>query len=507
MNKPFPFGVNGLWRTEFVFMAFRLVTLCTALISFFPGPAAAGDILNINRENTAFYDGLSLSPDKAVSGRNVSPISCYRLERSGLAGSDPGCPASDAGMWNVKPLSTITAKFLVGNEEKAAIPGSSGLVYYKGANLFLFEDGYATYGDTFAFYYQLKQVETEQLKQSQIFRAYAKYRSGKWSIEAGKDNVALGPGEYGGLLLSTHAEPYPLIKIATEEPLDFFGKWDVTFMNGWLMWDKQKDPSNSNVLAMRIAYSPADWFEFAATRITHYGGAGRPSYQPNEYLSLIGGGGEHGGGRFNNDGIVSYDTTLRLPLNGLFPSVKSFTIYDEEASGDFGTFWQSYPAGAKQVDFIEWGQPSNTIGMTLALEDDFFRLEYNRIVNGFYLHLNYPYEGYSFHDVSLGAFTGTNSRSLVYSHLHRFSGQARLKYQIGEYEDPKVTQPYDPPVQMWRYFLVVEPQISFGPHTVSLYMRYDRTTNYDTNFMANQYSVVPENKDFYTLGISVTMAL
>lgn len=107
----------------------------------------------------------------------------------------------------------------------------------------------------------------------------------------------------------------------------------------------------------------------------------------------------------------------------------------------------------------------------------------------------------------MGAITGTNSRSLVYSHIHRFDDHARLKYQIGEYEDPKVTQPNDPPFQMWRYFLVVEPQRSFGPYSVSLYLRYDNTTNYDTNFLAHKYNVVPENKDFYTLGISVTMAL
>lgn len=489
-------------------MTFRQGISCVALaLLLFPVSAGAADILNINPENRAFYDRLGLASDKMAPGRNVSPASCYRLEKAGLDNADSGCAAGEAGTWNFKPLSGITAKFLVGNEEKAVIPGSSGLVYYKGANLFLFEDGYATYGDTFAFYYQFKQIETEQFKQSQIFRAYAKYRLGKWSIEAGKDNVALGPGEYGGLLLSTNAEPYPLIKLATEEPLDFFGKWDITLMNGWLLWNKEQDPSNSNVMAVRAAYSPAGWLELAGTRIIHYGGAGRPAYAPNEYLTLFGGGSEHMGGSFNNDGIVSYDITLRLPLNRLFPSVKSFTVYDEEASGDFGTWWQSYPTEAKKVEFIEWGQPSNTTGMTLAFEDDFFRLEYNRIVNGFYRHPSYSYEGYSHHDVSLGAITGTNSRSLVFSHLHRFSGQTRLKYQIGRYETPKTPQSYEPQLQMFRDFIVVEPQSSFGSYAVSLYLRYDRTTNYDTNFLPNQYSIIAEDKDFYTLGISVTMEL
>ncbi len=491
---------------EFTAMISRLGALYVALATLlFPAAAGAADILNINPENSAFYDSLGIVSDKMTSGWGVSPTSCYRLEKSGLDSADSGCVVSNDGVWNLKPLSSITGKFFAGNEEKAVIPGSSGLVYYKGANLFLFEDGYAAYSDSFAFYYQFKQIETEQLKQSQIFRAYAKYRLGKWAIEAGKDNVALGSGEYGGLLLSTNAEPYPLIKLATEEPLDFLGKWDITLMNGWLLWNKQQDPSNSNVFAMRMTYSPASWLELGGTKITHYGGAGRPQYQTNEYLQLISGFGEHVSGKYNNDGILSFDATLRLPLDMLFPSVKSFTLYDEEAAGDVATFFTDTPSGVQRESFFYFGQPSNMSGMTLAFEDDFFRLEYQRICYGFYLHSQYPYEGYAYQGVSMGGITGTNSRTLVYSHMHRFSGQTRLKYQIGRYEDPKSPHLDESPLQMVRDFIVVEPQSRFGLYDVSLYMRYDKTTNYDTNDLPNQYTIIAEDKDFYTLGILVTM--
>jgi hypothetical protein len=486
------------------------LVLCIAFALFlFPDFARAADILNINVENAYFYDNLGLYPGNGVAGRNTLPTSCYRLEKSGLNSSDSGCPVNDSGNWTLNPIASITAKFLVGSEDEGIILGSSGLKYYKGNNIFLFADGSATYSDRFAFYYQLKQIEAEQVTQSQIFRAYAKIRFGKWAIEAGKDNVALGVGEYGGLLLSSHAEPYPLVKLATEEPMDFLGKWDFTIMNGWLIAPTQKDPANSNVLAMRLTYSPASWLELGGTKITHFGGAGRPLYQPGDYFTVATGLEQRQtSGNFENQGLLSADITLRLPLDLLFPSVKSFTIYDEEAAADPQFWFQSTAPGVTKPGFVDWNEPSDMWGMTLAFEDDFFRLEYYKTCVGMYLHSAYPYDGYAYQDVSLGAITGTNSRSMILSHMHRFSGQTKLRYQIGYYEDPKFTEPLGgvSQTQMYRDFITLEPQGTFGPYTLSLYMRYDRTTNYDTNFLPNQYTVVPDSKDIYTVMVSATRA-
>ena len=54
-----------------------------------------------------------------------------------------------------------------------------------------------------------------------LFRAYAKIMFWKFSLEGGKDNVQLGPGEYG-LLLSSNTVPYYLVKLQTEQSLEAF---------------------------------------------------------------------------------------------------------------------------------------------------------------------------------------------------------------------------------------------------------------------------------------------
>ncbi len=471
--------------------------------TFLPGVSWAETLLNANIEDTYFYGNLESSRFASHANQDIRPFSYWRAGQFVGDNERVDFPGREDENASGKLLSSITTKLYVGNEENSFIEGQSGLRLKKGTNLFLFEDGYYTYGDELALYYQLKQTVNEGNKQSQISRAYAKYRVGKFSLEAGKDNVSIGPGEYGGLLLSSNAEPYPLVKLATEEPLYLLGDWDLVIMNGWLRDDNTSVP-NTQILVVNVNYKPVEWLELGLTRVEHYGGDGRPGYTLDEYpLLLMGTNDNIPTSRFNNDGFFGYEVSLYLPLDLLSPGVRNAKIYFEEDGGDANIFWQDQLPGQERSVFT-LRQVSEMMGMFVAMDDDIFRLEYTKVCRDFYTHNvvgDYTYQG-----MSLGAPGGTNSRNLFFKHLHYFDSSTSLEYKIGAYEKPKFTNPWgavENPLQMTRYYLSIQPEKKFGRYVVQAYLRYDKTQNYNTEFNPSAWNIVAEDKDLFIAGVSL----
>ncbi len=141
-------------------------------------------------------------------------------------------------------------------------------------------------------------------------------------------------------------------------------------------------------------------------------------------------------------------------------------------------------------------------GIKVSTSSNTYRIEYTKVPSDFYLHHMYPYDGLTINGLSLGAPLGTNSRSLIATNIHRFDGGSRLTTRMGLYEKPKV-----PPLgtlQSKRYFLSLEPEIVLGGFTLWAYARYDMTQNYNQAFLATQFNVVKENRNFFTAGIGIS---
>ena len=131
----------------------------------------------------------------------------------------------------------------------------------------------------------------------------------KFSLEAGIDNVNLGPGEYG-LLLSNNSAPYPLVKLQTEDRIEMLGTWDFLILHGWLR-EEREDYSNPKILAMRIVWKPADFIELGATRTILFGGDERPDYELSDYPDLISGEKENiPDDKFYNNSLNGYDILI-----------------------------------------------------------------------------------------------------------------------------------------------------------------------------------------------------
>lgn len=478
--------------------------------------ASATSLQNVNLDQPAFYDNLEASELSINTNQHIRPFS-YRRAEPFLPDLDrlrrfPDKDSLDEGaLWKVAFPSSMNARVLYTNEEASFLEGQSGLSLRNGANVLAFEDGYINYADEIILYLQLKQVVNQKTMENQLFRGYLKMGFGKWSLELGKDNVSIGPGEYGGLLLSNNAEPYSLVKLATEEPVNFLGDWDFVFMQAWLN-QKRQDHSNPKLLAAAASFKPFNWIELGLVRTELFGGDNRPGYSLTEYPQILLGSGDNiSGDRFDNDGYLSINVSVYFPLQDIFPGVRTFKYYYEEAGSDIAAFWQDDPSGSgKKSDFFTLMDVSIMQGLYIATESNIFRLEYAHVTTNFYNNHNYGVEGYSYNNMALGYPYGRNTESYLFKHLHYFSKDMWGQYKIGQYQSPAFHTQI-PGLTMTRSFLEVQAEKKVGIYRLSGFVRLDSTQNYDGTLSSNPIAaisdrtVTAEDKTFTTVGVSVTM--
>ncbi len=403
----------------------------------------------------------------------------------------------------IKPLNEIEILALSTNEERGFIEGSSGISLEKGFNLYLFNDGFMSLGERSIIYYQLRYRNSNNINDLSINRLYGKFRVGKISFSVGKDNVNLGPGEYG-MLLSNNVEPFPLLKLQTEQSLNAFGEWDFIFLRGWLI-EERKDRDNPSILALRLIWKPVKALELGATKTTLYEGEGRPKYKIEEYLELILSTRDNiPGDRYDNSSNASYDISLYLPLNNYIPSVKVFKIYFQEAASDVIAFWQVEDKGTFYPPFgIRFLQPAYQFGFLLSTNNDIVRLEVAKISNKFFVHHYYPVEGHSYKGLSLGYPYGRNSLSAFLKHRHYFSNELYFEYKIGGYKKP--FEGYQ--IATERYFIQLLTSYTINRVRTTIFIRGDKVNNYDKEPLPHIFNITKEEKLFYTLGIGFTMII
>ncbi|NPA52767.1 MAG: capsule assembly Wzi family protein [Aquificae bacterium] len=484
-------------------MKFRYIYLYILLVVTF---GYSNPLINLNTEETEVYDNAVSSISSQRYTVTIKPFSGYKtimLLGENVDRVKPYLNTFEYPFRYIKPLNSFTTKLYITNEEYSFIEGQAGLKLRKGVNLFLIEDGLLSIGENFAVYYQFRQNWNKKYAKFEFLRWYLKFKFWKLSVELGRDNVNLGPGEYG-MLLSNNAYPFPMVKIQTEESLNFLGKWDFVFLRGWLVEDR-KDVDNPNILALRITWKPKDWLEIGGTKTTLYGGDGRPGYSLLEYWDLITSSKDNVSySKFDNDSLAQWDISLYLPLKKWFKNVKIAKFYWLEGGSDVTAFWQEEENGEFRLPFgFQFHYWCYQVGFLLSTQKSIFRLEYASTDDRVFIHHIYNYEGYTYKGVSLGYPYGRNIQSLFFKHRYYFDNTLSVEYKLGAFKQPgrdRVAVKF--PIKMTRYYAQFLVNKKIGNFILEGFFRLDKTDNYDKNPLPTQFDMVEEDKTFYILGFS-----
>jgi hypothetical protein len=405
-----------------------------------------------------------------------------------------------AASLQAKPLESVTAGAYYAGEDLSFIEDAEGLKFRRGFNLLLLEDGSLAPWKNGELRYTLRQDMNGRYSKAGLHKAYLKQSFGKFSITVGKDSEHIGPGRQS-LLLSKNAAPFPLLRVKTERPLQWHGKWEIVVVNGWL-FEKRQDRDNPKIFIGRLGWTPVDLLSVGLTRASQYGGARRPALRPWELPRMLLGADENSTtGKYNTDGYLSYDITVNLPRGWRPTAAKSAKVYYESAATDMQASWQSEDKGKYYFPFgINPTIPAYLAGGVIETENHTFRLEFIKTPRLFYIHSFYPVEGYTYNGLSLGAPYGINYRSLSFSHELRLSGGKSLEYRalyLKQYAYPDAA--------MERYGLAVSAKLPAERLTFSPYASFDYAVNRDPNPLPTITERGRDNKFYVTLGLSTSL--
>lgn len=190
----------------------------------------------------------------------------------------------------------------------------------KGANATATFDGRMHLGDFFSLYYQPEFTWGGNSQQGKLLSGYGKLNFWNLEVTAGRESVWWGPGFRGSMSFSNNAFPLDQVRLSSGEPFTlpwyfrYLGSWKITTFVGQL--DEQRDFPYTKVSGLRFDLSPSRFVEVGFNRMFQFGGQGRPSPNPGQFLKLLffNQGTDNGVNdplQVNN--VLSWDVTVRIP--------------------------------------------------------------------------------------------------------------------------------------------------------------------------------------------------
>ena len=242
-------------------------------------------------------------------------------------------------------VTTEVDGFFVGGGQTVRFRENRGGEYYaNGAVNQTDVRGWLEIGDWVAMTFQPKFISDEHIlgigatnnsKNFYIREGNVKISHYNVALEIGRGTQWWGQGYHGTLLLSDHAYPLDMIKLGSEQPfkipwLEGLGDWKI---NSFLTrLEVNRDFPRAKVFGLRISYQPTDWFEFAATRLTQFGGRNSSSQQfPSAILcNYSQTQGQNRSGKCQTNEQVMLDFLARIPrVPYLFPFPSGVQLYAE----------------------------------------------------------------------------------------------------------------------------------------------------------------------------------
>jgi hypothetical protein len=155
------------------------------------------------------------------------------------------------------------------------------------------------------------------INQFALLDAYAGVNLQGWQITFGNQSLSWGPGVGGSLLLSNNAAPFPMLRVAPENPIEIPGVSKIlgpfSMENFIGLLEGHTGPSQPWIYGQKISMKPFHSVEFAYSRTTMLSGTGGDPFTAANFLESL-------TGRVNSkinsvpgDSRTAVDWTWRLP--------------------------------------------------------------------------------------------------------------------------------------------------------------------------------------------------
>ena len=326
-----------------------------------------------------------------------------------------------------------------------------GDFYHDGPNSQLELNSWTTLGRHLAAQFEPSVTSREGGTYLVLKKAALKMTVSNVEVEVGRDSLWWGPGYNGAMLVSDNAKPFNLFKLSSAEafrvpwPLSYLGLCKVTLFLARLEKDRDPDPITGiihpypKLLGLHLDLKPASFLEFGATRVTLFGGQGRPALSLEDFSEIYFGKPNRNPGGSNVDEIASVDVRIRVPR--LDPFVTPLELYAEvggEDEADYHFTKDGYLMGMYLPDLLHHGTTD-------------LRVEYanNHVADNpdvWYTHGLYT-SGYTYHSQIIGHHMGTDSSDLFVRLTHLLKPRLEWGLQWEEERHGLSSQPPRPELE------------------------------------------------------------
>jgi hypothetical protein len=264
-----------------------------------------------------------------------------------------------------------------------------------------------TWDNTVAFYahpeFSAASGDTDQ--DFTLIEGYGKSMAGPVEFEVGKDSLWWGPSRRASMLMSNNAQPLPMVKISTPQPVEL--PWFLSrlgpFKAEWFLaeLEESRDHPHAKLSGMRLNFRPHPLLELGASRVMMFGGSGQPRVGLWDYGKMVFTTYE----RPENNQLAGIDGSVRIPL-GENPFVRSVKLYvdaaGEDSVGALPSKWGEI-LGIQLSDILRTGRTD----LRVEFADDHAQGH----PGVFYTHSIYT-SGYTYEGRVMGHYMGTESRDL-----------------------------------------------------------------------------------------------
>ncbi len=273
------------------------------------------------------------------------------------------------GVFDIKPVKNWQFKNHFASDSGSLINGY-GLEVSDGANPGSTLEGSVQIGDHVSFYYQPVFTANWDSYHGRLMNGYGKLTFWNTEILVGRDTLWWGPGYRGSMTFSNNGFPLDQVRVGSAEPfhlpwfLKYLGPMSLTGFVADL--DKSRDIRGAKVGGWRINLSPFRSMEFGFSRVFQFGGRGRASLDPGDFIQLmLGQGSDDPLSPLNVNNVMALDATLRFPNAERYIWVaRDLSVYGELGWDD--TTDPGLPLGPFPSGSIIPRKPGGIIGLLFS---------------------------------------------------------------------------------------------------------------------------------------------